>query len=429
MLGFMDKAKVSFESRSDDMQMRTFWRILVPILLFDAVVTVLAVIMIYPDDDVCHYYHNISDLVDNHLVPYKDYVFEYPPFTLIVFLIPKLLSWNLDSFRFSFCIFAALFYCLFAHFTIKLTDRFGIRRFYAMAFILLMILFSHEFAVARNDIFAVALVTVSMYLFLEKRYNASACVLALAAMIKIYPVILVPVFAMVLMSRRELRQSFIFIIVAAAVCLLTEIPFLISDPGTAFAYLTYHSDRGLQVEGVVSSFILIADMFVPIVDSISVTFGSSALNGAVPDAIAGCLGIIQVIAVAAVMAWMLYRIIRNSTCDRFRCLAMMSLITIMVFILFSKVYSAQYMLWMLALIPFLFIDHHHDDRLVRNVLIFGLLSLASSAVAFSIGVHLDSPVPTVIVFLKNIAHIVLTVQVLRLFSEATDRSDPKAVHA
>ena len=419
MSGLFDGLKASFEAKTPDEQTRSFYKVLVPVLLFDIIVTVIACIMIYPNEDVSHYYYNISDLVDNHLMPYSGYTFEYPPFTLVIFLVPKLLSWDLDSFRFAFCIFAGLFYCIFAHFTLKITDRFGIRRFYVMAFILAMVLFSHEFAIARNDIFAVALVTLSLYLFLERRYVPSSVVLALAIMIKIYPIILVPVFFMVLFSRREWKASAVFVAVAALTCLLTEIPFLIADPSTAFAYITYHSDRGLQVEGVASSLLLIVDIFVPVIEGISVNYGSSELAGPIPDAIAGCLDVLQVAAMVTVLAWAAYRLYRNRDCDPFKVLSMVSLIMIMVFITFSKVYSAQYMLWILALIPMLYIDHHSDSGLTKWVFVFGIMSLLSSAVAYSIGLHTESIVPSVIVFLKNVVHVAFMVLIIVLFHRET----------
>ena len=421
------RLRSSFESKTEDEQIRSFFKVLVPILLFDIVVTVIASIMIYPNEDVSHYYYNISDLVDNHLMPYSGYTFEYPPFTLVIFLIPKLLSWDLDSFRFSFCIFAGLFYCLFSHFTLKITDRFNIRRFYVMAFILAMILFSHEFAVARNDIFAVALVTISMYLFLEKRYVPSSVVLALAIMIKIYPIILVPVFMIILISRKEWKSSAVFLAVSALICLLIELPFIINDPSTAFAYLTYHSDRGLQVEGVASSVLLIVDMFVPIIDSIAINYGSSELAGQIPDMVAGCLDIIQVVAMVAVIALSAYHLYRHREDDPFRSLALVSLMMIMTFITFSKVYSAQYMLWILALIPFVYIGHHSDARFTKAVFVFGIMSLLSSAVAFSIGLHTESIIPSIIVFLKNVVHIALMVYVFMLFFKEKPPDDATVI--
>ena len=55
--------------------------------------------------DVNHYWVNINDLIVDHKMPYRDYTFEYPPMTLVVFLIPRLFSPNIDVFHFSFAIF------------------------------------------------------------------------------------------------------------------------------------------------------------------------------------------------------------------------------------------------------------------------------------------------------------------------------------
>ena len=58
--------------------------------------------------DIDNYYNNISSVIDNHQMPYSEATFEYPPFMLFVFLIPKIFSYDRGSFHISFLFFQYL---------------------------------------------------------------------------------------------------------------------------------------------------------------------------------------------------------------------------------------------------------------------------------------------------------------------------------
>ena len=70
--------------------------------------------------DVDHYWNNINDWYDHGLIPYKDYVFEYPPFSLVIFLIPRIFSWDLNSFHYSYAILCMIAYVIAARCTLKM---------------------------------------------------------------------------------------------------------------------------------------------------------------------------------------------------------------------------------------------------------------------------------------------------------------------
>ena len=56
--------------------------------------------------DVDHYWVNINDIIVEGKMPYRESVFEYPPLTLIVFLIPRLLSPSIEVFHYVFAVYA-----------------------------------------------------------------------------------------------------------------------------------------------------------------------------------------------------------------------------------------------------------------------------------------------------------------------------------
>ncbi len=401
-----------------------------------ALAIILVVTLVYGlffnsfESDVKNYYDNISQLLDNHLMPYSEYTLEYPPLSLAFLIIPKLLSWNFESFAVFFSIEAviAAFFCFL--FVMKISDRIGFNRLAALLIIILTIVAANKFIVSRNDIFAVLFVVISMYLFMRKNYVSSSILLTCATFIKIYPIILIPIFAIILFTKKDWKNTAIFFIIAAVVGLIIELPFLINDPSSAFAYLTYHSDRGLQVESVTSSLLMIVNLFFPIIDGIEVKYGSLSLIGDIPDAIAGVMDYLLMGALVLSALFMIYRLWsqKNDEKKEFQMLALMSIIIVSIFIIFSKVYSAQYVLWILIYVPMIFIAKGNERK--RFCVVF-LLFIIFSAISPIFVLELTSgschPISEIVIFIKNVLHVILTIMYIKTFIAQTKKNNTSTI--
>ncbi len=374
--------------------------------------------------DVIHYYDNISNIIDKHLWPYSsEFPFEYPPLTLLVFLVPKIFSWDSMSFHIFYNIFAALCFALMCYFMFKIASEFKKNRYSMFLFFLMTILVLNLVLFDRNDIFAVTLVVGAIYAYLKEKYWLAAILLGFGAMIKVYPILLVPVFMIMFISKRDWKNTVIFPIIAAAVCLIIELPFIIHDPNTAFSWVTFHSERGLQAEAVVSSIVLLINFFWPCIDKISTEeYFSNTLYGEFPDAIASAMTPILLAALIAVFVMVLFRMLKTKCPDKnseLRILAIMSFIAITTFITFNKVYSSQYVMWFFTLIPLFIL--RKDSVFFKKVMIFAILALFSGLVAFTIGTIAGfNAIPILIVFFKNVAHVVLFISVIKIFLNTTN---------
>lgn len=424
----LERYREKFDSMSEKDQLKlTIIVIMVCSLIFSAALMIVDVLTGGIDDisksysDVSHYFINISSVIDDHLIPYSEAPLEYPPFTLVVFLIPKIFAWDWPFYHVAYNIFAGLAYSVFAVFAFRIANIYRKNRYSLFIYILLLILVCNLMIYDRNDIFAVMFITLAFYLYLKDKHALAAICIACAAMIKIYPVIFAPVFMILFISKKDWKNTVKFALISGLTCLLMELPFIIIDPSTAFSWVTYHSGRGLQAEGVVSSFIMMINLFIPCIDSISYDESQSvSLQGDFPDAVASCLDYLLIIAMAAALVWLLYRACKSKNTDHFRTLAMMCLIMVMTFITFSKVYSAQYSLWILTLIPFVILAKGKgDDRFYKFIIYFMIASFASQCVAFTIGSTSFDWLITIIIFIKNIMHLCLFYFIVRTFIEHT----------
>ena len=209
------------------------------------------------------------------------------------------------------------------------------------------------------------------------------------------------------------------VLIAAATCLLVELPFLLADPSTAFSYLTYHSDRGLQVESVAGGFFLLYGKIFPSDIYVAYGFGSDNVVGVAPDALASFMnplmgGILLVFVV--LMGVRIARAHMGRDVELFLAGAVCTAM-VMLFIAFSKVYSAQYVIWILLLIPFTqasCFDEGRRNRILMTMLPFGLFTFLSYSSYHVFGVLDMNWMSTIMIFVKNIFHIVLTMEIADL---------------
>ena len=285
-------------------------------------------------------------------------IMEYPPFALVFMAVPRLFGWTPEAYEVCYVIEVFVFMIIGLAYTDKLAVHFGKDRKNCMlAYSVLMVLLL-EFVTDRYDIFPAVLTLISFYCFVKSRYAWAFVLIAIGTMTKLYPAMLFPIYWLLFAARGEWKEAWKGTVVFLITILAIVIPVMIVEPDMIWNFLNYHSDRPLQIESVAASLIYPFSMMGLIEVSITNaadpgSFGSDNLIGNVPDAVAGILTPVMVVCVLAVCFFFAY-VYRNADEDgRLKALGCAVAGVMMAFMIFGKVFSAQYLIWAVCPIVFL----------------------------------------------------------------------------
>lgn len=190
---------------------------------------------------------------------------------------------------------------------------------------------------------------------------------------KLYPALLLPIFLIILYNRGQRMEAARQFAIFAVLSVLIMVPFVLMASGNAWNFLEYHSDRGLQIESVAASLILLADLFGLTSTSWNNSFGSFNLGGDLADSVAEIMMPLMIVVI--LLAYVLYfrkTDVEKGNDDGSGLVAAVALV-VLLFVVFNKVFSAQYVIWiMLAVLPLCFFT---SPRFSRTICLYVLLMM------------------------------------------------------
>lgn len=371
--------------------------------------------------DVDHYRANANEIFYG-MVPYSDFMFEYPPLAIVLFMIPRIISANMGAFHYIFAFMAYLAVIVCYKYGCKIVEGHNIKPFYIFLMFAMMIVFANYFIVCRFDIFPAALILISFYYFKKEKYDVSFIMIAIATMVKLYPIILIPLMLCIFLRRRNYAEGLRYLILSSLICILCELPFLINDPGTAFAYLTYHSDRGIQVESIIANVLEFYGLMHPGEIGWEFVYGADHLTGDLPNMIAPYVNPATIIIVGISLILMMIRIRKTDESRIVGAIGIGCTLIVMIFVGFNKVYSAQYMIWIYSMIPMVLIAFTEPkDRKIIYVMSL-LFIIASGLMTMIFLVFENRWVMETFIYIqavKNVAHIALMCLLMYYFIQIT----------
>ena len=313
-------------------------------------------------------------------------VMEYPPFALVFFAIPRLFVDTAWGYNVAYVAEVLVFMVVGLLLVSKLAERMGHDQKKAMLVYAILMLLMLEFVVDRYDIFPAILTLASFYMFASKRHGCACLLLAVGAMTKLYPAVLFPLYLLYLAYGRQWRDAAVSCVAFLGTCVLIVGVAWIINPELITNFLSYHTDRPLQIESVPASVVYLLSMFgltdvwiQPFADPDS--FGSDNLMGPLPDAVASVMMPLMVVLILAVYAYYAVLRPRGVRDDDLRLIGLAAVAVLMLFMVANKVFSSQYLIWAVA--PIAFVVASRDTGFERRLLWLSVLVLVLTQANFA----------------------------------------------
>jgi uncharacterized membrane protein len=282
------------------------------------------------------------------LVPYRDFSVEYPPLSLPIFLIPRLLAGNsFSGYMTVFELMMALFGVVSAGLAalVLAAQRVDTRQLICgVALLALSPLLLGAVLLSRYDLFPTMLTIGALAAIYFDRKRTAFALLALGTAAKAYPVVIVPIMVVYVWRRFGRRAALVCLGVFAAVLLVCFLPFLVIAPHGVWWAIHGQENRPLQLESVGAALFLAAHQLAGLHLSYYFTHSSDNLDGHPALAFAGVMSVFQL--VSLVVVWGMYAL-GSATRER---LLTASAAAVCAFIVFDRVLSPQYLIWLAPLV-------------------------------------------------------------------------------
>jgi hypothetical protein len=303
-------------------------------------------------------------------VPYRDFSIEYPPGALPMFVLPAVMfgdardaHWSPPNARghryqraFNFLVVAlTAAMVIFTALSLDVLRRPTGARLAAVALVASSpLLIGHVF-VQRYDVWPTALTAAALAAALHGRFRLGGAALGLGVAAKLYPLLLVPVLLIVAARQRGVREAIAAAVSAALAAAVVFAPFAIASWNATWQMVRNQLSGGLQVETVTSSLLVLtrhlSDWLGLRTSELTVRPEQHGLNrailaGADVGATKTILNVLLVIALCVI--WI--KLARSSNDPR-EDLVRYAALTIAVALVLGTVLSAQFITWLIPLVP------------------------------------------------------------------------------
>ena len=293
-------------------------------------------------------YAHYAGMMKRGQIPYRDFFELYPPLALPVFLLPGLFAGA------SFSIYQRLFeleMLVFGIATVGLAtfvlvdQRPELRRLIAgVAIGALMPVLMGSVILSRYDLWPTLLTVAAVASIWLGSTRTGFAFLGLGFAAKAFPIVILPI-ALIYVWRNQSRRRVLECLGVLLLAVLAWfLPFMIASPHGVWASINNQSGRPLQIESLGASLWLFAHQVLGTHLHVYFTHGSDNLDGHPPMEFASVMSVLQAFTIIGV--WIVYAAGR-ATRER---LLVASTAAVCAFIIFDRVLSPQYLIWLVPLV-------------------------------------------------------------------------------
>ena len=199
------------------------------------------------ETDLPIYAHYADHMLGGEL-PYRDFLFEYPPLAAPLLALAGLAGTALDTYELAFAALTFVIAGVVVWLTGALGERTGGDRRVALVGSALALLLCGALIQTRFDLAPLALTVAALVLLCRSRPRAAFAVLGLGALTKGFPLVVAPVALVWLVARGDGRAALHGAGVLAATLVIVAGGAIALSPDGFSDFLEYHLDRPAQVE-------------------------------------------------------------------------------------------------------------------------------------------------------------------------------------
>ncbi len=278
-------------------------------------------------------------------LPYRDFFFEYPPLSAPVLWLPGVFGTGYESYRISFAIATLLLALVVMLLLAALAERTGGERRRALCAAALMPLLCGAMLRTHFDLAPVAIVLAALWLLCSGRARLGLAALGVGALVKGFPLVVVPVALAWLAGRGLRREAWQGALACAAVIGSLSLAALALSPDGAIDTLRYHQERPVQVESTPAVALLALDAVGLGRAELVSSHGSEGLDHPVAGVAEGLSAALVLIAVGLFSA----AAARGPDQGSERRLVLAALAAVTAFAALGKVLSPQFLVWVYPL--------------------------------------------------------------------------------
>jgi hypothetical protein len=294
-------------------------------------------------------YQSYGDKIAAGSVPYRDFSLEYPPGAAAVFVAPELTArvGDFGSYGHSFekwmagCGLAMVVFVGIALATLRVTFPEAAA---GLALTALSPLLLGNVLLSRFDLLPAALTAATLAALLYRRDRLAAVALAAGIVVKLYPAVLLPLGVAWVWRRRDRTAALRWLALVGGLVVAAFLPFAVLSPGGLAHSFGTQIGRPLQLESLGAALLIAAHHVAGLGVQLHSDHGSQNIEGGLAD----WLGPVSTGLQLCALAWVAVAFARGPA-TRARLVAG-SAAAIAAFIAFGKVFSPQYMIWLVPLV-------------------------------------------------------------------------------
>lgn len=342
---------------------RLLWACLaaqVLVLLMMGLYTLNSPLLAFHIGDLLYYYKASLHVLMGQL-PYRDFEMAYPPLATLYFLAPHAVGLGMPLRPHAYA-------CAFLGQSIALTVGIGLLLVRMAArglgpspravllYYTLLVIVCAPLLPWRYDLFPILLSILALSCFVSQRAGWAGFWLGLGIAAKLYPVVLLPVFALAYLTARQ-RRAFGTLMLSClgttAACFLLWVG---TKPSVVFSFLTFHARRGLEIESLPAAALMLAHRLGLTDIGFVLNYGAVHLVSPLAPAIIHWLPLVYIL-IAGAGYWCCRLRFRQEYAATGQVsagtAAWFCVLALLGFILANKVFSTQYIFWLLPFAPLL----------------------------------------------------------------------------